>query len=96
MTVPLVSASISVQTFDASIKDATALTSAVQLVDHKIIVGVDEKFVYNPANISVSIGDTVTFEFHPKNHTATQSSFLNPCKPLHETSTSQIGFKSGL
>ncbi|KAJ7915725.1 hypothetical protein B0H13DRAFT_1871846 [Mycena leptocephala] len=35
-------------------------------------------------------------EFHPKNHTVTQSSFLDPCKALAETSTTgQVGFKSG-
>jgi hypothetical protein len=49
---------------------------------------------YDPANISASIGDTVTFEFHPKNHTVTQSSFLNPCKAL-ELASGTPGFKSG-
>ncbi|KAJ7041774.1 hypothetical protein C8F04DRAFT_1299306 [Mycena alexandri] len=35
-------------------------------------------------------------EFHPKNHTVTQSSFLHPCEPLAETSTTgEVGFKSG-
>ncbi|KAG6847480.1 hypothetical protein H0H93_007858, partial [Arthromyces matolae] len=70
-------------------------TPAAQPVDHKILVGSDG-LSYTPSNISASIGDTVTFEFHPKNHTVTQSSFLNPCKSLTETSqTGQIGFKSG-
>jgi hypothetical protein len=36
----------------------------------------------------------VTFEFHPKNHTVTQSSFLNPCTSLQQT-TGVAGFKSG-
>ncbi|KAJ7488680.1 hypothetical protein B0H11DRAFT_1671626, partial [Mycena galericulata] len=36
-------------------------------------------------------------EFHPINHTLTQSSFLQPCKALAQTSTTgQVGFKSGL
>ncbi|KAK0199428.1 hypothetical protein DFS33DRAFT_1510061 [Desarmillaria ectypa] len=73
-----------------------APTFAPQPVDHKIVVGIDGKLEYGPANISASIGDTVTFEFHPKNHTVTQSSFQHPCQPLAETSTSgQIGFSSG-
>ncbi|RDB18971.1 hypothetical protein Hypma_014380 [Hypsizygus marmoreus] len=71
-------------------------TPAPQPADHKIIVGVDGQLAYGPANITAAIGDTVTFEFHPKNHTVTQSSFLNPCQPLAETSTTgAVGFKSG-
>ncbi|KAF7340306.1 hypothetical protein MVEN_01949700 [Mycena venus] len=64
-------------------------------VNHVIKVGIDG-LNYTPSNISAAIGDTVTFEFHPKNHTVTQSSFLQPCKALAETSTTgQVGFKSG-
>ncbi|KAJ6569362.1 Cupredoxin [Mycena capillaripes] len=70
-------------------------TFAAQPMDHLIKVGADG-LSYTPSNISAAIGDTVTFEFHPKNHTVTQSSFLQPCKPLAETSTTgQVGFKSG-
>ncbi|KAJ7122568.1 hypothetical protein C8R43DRAFT_1112030 [Mycena crocata] len=69
-------------------------------VNHIIQVGLNKTggadLTYNPSNISAAVGDTVTFEFHPKNHTVTQSSFSNPCKPLAETSTTgQVGFKSG-
>ncbi|KAK0193211.1 hypothetical protein F5146DRAFT_1101386 [Armillaria mellea] len=63
-------------------------------VDHKIIVGVDGKLAYGPPNITAAIGDTVTFEFHPKNHTVTQSNFANPCVPL-KASTGTVGFFSG-
>ncbi|KAJ7885757.1 hypothetical protein B0H14DRAFT_3082258 [Mycena olivaceomarginata] len=64
-------------------------------VNHIIQVGIDG-LNYTQPNITAAIGDTVTFEFHPKNHTVTQSSFLEPCKPLAETSiTGQVGFKSG-
>lgn len=69
-------------------------TPAPVPVDHKIIVGNNGVLNYDPANISASIGDTVTFEFHPKNHTVTQSSFLNPCQALELTSGTP-GFKSG-
>jgi plastocyanin len=65
-------------------------------VNHLIRVGADG-LTYTPSNISAALGDTVTFEFHPKNHTVTQSSFLQPCKALGDTSTTgQVGFKSGL
>ncbi|KII88409.1 hypothetical protein PLICRDRAFT_111045 [Plicaturopsis crispa FD-325 SS-3] len=71
-------------------------TPAAQPVDHKITVGDNGQLAYSPANISAAIGDTVTFEFHPKNHTVTQSSFLKPCQPLADTSsTGQVGFASG-
>ncbi|KAJ7776632.1 hypothetical protein DFH07DRAFT_911954 [Mycena maculata] len=64
-------------------------------VNHVIKVGIDG-LSYTPSNISANIGDTVTFEFHPKNHTVTQSSFQEPCKKLAETSTTgQVGFESG-
>jgi len=71
-------------------------TYAPQPVDHKITVGADGKLAFNPSNISAAIGDTVTFEFRPKNHTVTQSSFNDPCRPLADTSkTGQTGFNSG-
>ncbi|KAK7034074.1 hypothetical protein VNI00_012505 [Paramarasmius palmivorus] len=70
-------------------------TFAPQPVDHKIVVGVDGKLAFGPANISAAIGDTVTFEFRPKNHGVVQSSFSQPCQPLEE-STGVVGFNSGL
>ncbi|KAG7444607.1 uncharacterized protein BT62DRAFT_216235 [Guyanagaster necrorhizus] len=73
-----------------------APTFAPQPVDHKIVVGNNGQLEYGPANISASIGDSVTFQFNPKNHTVTQSSFQHPCQRLAETSTSgQVGFSSG-
>ena len=32
---------------------------------------------------SANIGDKISFKFHPKNHTVTQSSFEYPCTPLY-------------
>ncbi|KAJ8700775.1 hypothetical protein PTI98_003765 [Pleurotus ostreatus] len=69
-------------------------TPAPQPQDHKITVGADGQLVYSPANIQAAIGDTVTFEFRPKNHTVTQSNFNNPCQPLFDT-TGKVGFSSG-
>ncbi|KAJ3533241.1 hypothetical protein NMY22_g7420 [Coprinellus aureogranulatus] len=40
-------------------------------------------------NITAAINDTVTFEFRPKNHTVTQSTFSNPCEAKAD------GFRSG-
>jgi plastocyanin len=64
--------------------------------DHRIIVG-GNTLTFQPSNITAQAGDTVTFEFHTKNHTTTQSSFAAPCQKLASTSSSgQVGFDSGL
>ncbi|KAH9475538.1 putative GPI-anchored cupredoxin [Psilocybe cubensis] len=68
-------------------------TPTANPVDHRIQVG-ENGLTYTESNITASIGDTVTFEFHAKNHTVTQSSFLKPCIPLLE-STGVQGFASG-
>ncbi|KAI0668502.1 hypothetical protein C8Q78DRAFT_979853 [Trametes maxima] len=74
---------------------SAAPTSATSQ-DHSITVGQDGTLTFTPSNISAQVGDTLTFHFAAKNHTATQSSFANPCSPLSETSTSgQVGFDSG-
>jgi plastocyanin len=64
--------------------------------DHRVIVG-GTTLIFEPSNITAQPGDTITFEFHQKNHTVTQSSFANPCQMLASNSTSgQVGFDSGL
>jgi plastocyanin len=49
---------------------------------HKVIVGGPGKLAYDPPHIAAQPRDIVTFEFHQKNHTVTQSSFNDPCRPL--------------
>ncbi|KAF8201646.1 Cupredoxin [Pholiota molesta] len=44
--------------------------------------GVGGTITFTPNTVTANIGDTVRFEFHQKNHTATQSSFNAPCVPL--------------
>jgi plastocyanin len=34
---------------------------------------------YNPDSITAAMGDIVEFHFMQKNHTASQSTFANPC-----------------
>jgi len=60
---------------------------------HTVIVGGSAGLVYTPSNITAQPGDIVTFEFHEKNHTATQSSFASPCDPLNANGVT--GFDSG-
>jgi len=57
--------------------------------DFRVIVGGPGRLVFEPNTVVAQPGDTVTFEFRQKNHTATQSTFNDPCKPLTP------GFKSG-
>lgn len=57
--------------------------------DHRVVVGGPGRLLFDPSTVTAQPGDTVTFEFHQKNHTATQSTFSDPCKP------SVGGFNSG-
>jgi plastocyanin len=75
---------------------STASSPSSTSNDHKVIVG-GTTLTFEPSNITAQPGDTITFEFHQKNHTVTQSSFANPCQMLSSNSTSgQVGFDSGL
>jgi len=77
-----------------TVSGSAAPTSTVS-TDHKVVVG-GSTLTFTPSNISAQVGDTVTFQFMQKNHTATQSTFANPCRDLTSTSTSgQVGFDSG-
>jgi plastocyanin len=57
--------------------------------DHRVIVGGTGVLAFQPNTVTAQPGDTVTFEFHQKNHTATQSTFATPCGPMAN------GFNSG-
>ncbi|KAG1736793.1 hypothetical protein EDB19DRAFT_1021775 [Suillus lakei] len=99
-TTPSSSASMSataptgVVTTSATVTGSAALPSGTS-TDHQVVVG-GSTLTYTPSNITAQVGDTVTFQFMQKNHTATQSTFANPCRALTLTSTSgQIGFDSG-
>ncbi|KAI0637403.1 Cupredoxin [Trametes polyzona] len=74
----------------------SAAPTSASSQEHVIMVGQDGALTFTPSNISAQVGDKLTFKFVTKNHTATQSSFANPCSPLSESSTSgQAGFDSG-
>jgi len=65
-----------------------------------IEVAFDETFVFNPANVTAPNGTVVTFFFPAAglSHSATQSSFAEPCTYLAANSStgSSGGFDSGL
>ncbi|KAG2752073.1 hypothetical protein P692DRAFT_20951803 [Suillus brevipes Sb2] len=90
-------ASLSTATTPTGVATATATSTPTSgtSTDHKVVVG-GSTLTYTPSNITAQVGDTVTFQFMQKNHTATQSTFANPCRALTLTSTSgQVGFDSG-
>jgi len=63
---------------------------------YTVIVGGNETLTFTPDFLLAQPRDTVVFQFQSKNHTATQSSFDDPCRKLEFTSTTgQIGFDSG-
>jgi len=73
----------------------SAAPTAATSTDHQVIVGNNGTLTYSPANITAQIGDTVTFQFHQKNHTVTQSSFADPCTALSLSSPGTVSFDSG-
>ncbi|OSX64809.1 hypothetical protein POSPLADRAFT_1031804 [Postia placenta MAD-698-R-SB12] len=89
--VPQSSQATSFASASSSAPPATTTSS-----DHLVLVGANGELTYSPSNISAEVGDTVTFRFMQANHTATQSSFADPCISLAKTSTNgQVGFDSG-
>jgi plastocyanin len=62
---------------------------------HTVIVGGPGQLTYTPSCLWPAVGDIVNFEFHEKNHTATQSSFAEPCKKLTDAAGVQNAFDSG-
>jgi len=60
-------------------------------VEYRVKVGENGTLTYNPSRITANVRDTIVFEFNPKNHTVTQSSFGAPCQKL----ANGTGFDSG-
>lgn len=71
-----------------------AASVAAQKV-HTVVVGGPGQLTYTPACLWPAVGDIVSFEFHEKNHTTTQSSFAEPCKKFTDAAGAQSGFDSG-
>jgi len=46
---------------------------------HSILVGDNETLTFSPSSIQAAAGDTIEFTFVSKNHSATQSTFTDPC-----------------
>ncbi|KAF3031649.1 hypothetical protein E8E12_002204 [Didymella heteroderae] len=52
-------------------------------------------FVFSPNELTnVSVGDTVTFEFYPPDHSVARAEFGVPCSPYEYTGKGKVGFWS--
>jgi plastocyanin len=60
----------------ALLASAASLASAANFT---VLVGDGGALAFSPTSVTVASGDTINFEFRAKNHTATQSTFANPC-----------------
>jgi plastocyanin len=47
-----------------------------------VATGMAPALLYTPESITAAVGDMVMFVFMQKNHTATQSTFAEPCKKM--------------
>ncbi|CAE6498465.1 unnamed protein product [Rhizoctonia solani] len=56
---------------------------------YKVTVGAEGELRYDPEYVHANVGDYIKFEFHPKNHTVTESSFNDPCHAIDG------GFRTG-
>lgn len=65
--------------FSLAVAALSSLFASAVAVDHLVTVGLGG-LKFNPEVITAAQGDTISFEFHPKNHTVTQSTFANPCQ----------------
>jgi plastocyanin len=65
--------------FASTLSLGLALLPFVSAAIHDVQVGASGKLLYDPEAIAAQPGDQVIFHFHAKNHTATQSSFADPC-----------------
>ncbi|KAF8664847.1 hypothetical protein AX16_000688 [Volvariella volvacea WC 439] len=88
------SSRLSLENYLHQLYDTPEYTFAAEPAEHRIVVGAKGDLVFSPESITASIGDIVVFEFRPKNHTVTQSSFSNPCVRLVNDSR-DLGFASG-
>lgn len=58
---------------------ALSALSTVRCEDFDVIVGANGGLTYTPDSVVAQPGDKIRFIFQSKNHTATQSTFENPC-----------------
>ncbi|KAI1375794.1 hypothetical protein F4677DRAFT_445954 [Hypoxylon crocopeplum] len=73
-----------------SIETATESSAAVT---HTVRVGLQHDF--QPDTIKANPGDTIRFDFYPKNHSVVRADFMKPCIPWELTNDPAESFFSG-
>lgn len=67
--------------FATAVAALVAVPAVFAQTTHNVVVG-GSGLTFTPNQVTAAVGDVVTFEFHPKNHTLTQSTFANPCTAM--------------
>ncbi|KAJ7039033.1 hypothetical protein C8F04DRAFT_315559 [Mycena alexandri] len=85
----------------ASATGSATASAAPASVTHVITVANNQTAdngtaVFTPQSVNASLHDTVIFNFTEGTHSATQSTFANPCIPAHDTNSTINGFNSDL
>jgi plastocyanin len=74
---------------------AVALAHYAAAANHAVGVG-EGGLVFKPDSMMAAVGDTVTFEFYPRNHSVVQSTFEKPwVSPLRSRASSDIDATGG-
>jgi len=63
------------------ISAVTLATAPVLAANFAVTVGAGNLFAFSPTEIHPEAGDTVTFTFLTRNHSATTTTFESPCPP---------------
>ncbi|KAF8350528.1 hypothetical protein F5887DRAFT_1069539 [Amanita rubescens] len=63
----------------AALASLLAVATAVSAVDIPVTVGGNGTLTFSPTNVTAAVGDVIVFTFAAKNHSATQSTFTDPC-----------------
>jgi len=85
-------ASVWTTTYSSYPGSPDATPAALEGKVHTIVVGGPGKLLFDPPSVAAKPRDTIVFEFRQKNHTVTQSSFEDPCRPL--SANGATGFDS--
>jgi len=67
--------------FATAVAALVAVPAVFAQTTHSVVVGASG-LTFSPNQVTAAVGDIVTFEFHPKNHTLTQSTFASPCAAM--------------
>lgn len=77
----------------AQVTPYTSATSSAPAQTHTISVGIDHKF--KPDVTQAEVGDIISFQFFPPNHSVVRAEYEFPCIPYEMTGRGKTGFFSG-